>query len=91
MKNKKYSEELKGQILKEVIETGNASLVASKHNIPVSCIYAWKNKAKLNSVPKELNLKQELIKSQKANETLTIQVKMLKELLKKTNQVWLTE
>lgn len=38
MKGKAYSDDFKEHVLKEVEETGNATLVARKHNIPPTTI-----------------------------------------------------
>ena len=41
MKRKQYSPELKKQIVKEVLETGNASIVARRHDISASLVNRW--------------------------------------------------
>jgi len=41
MKGKAYSEELKEQVLREVDETGNMTLVARNHNIPSTTVNTW--------------------------------------------------
>ncbi|NLZ53994.1 MAG: transposase [Thermoanaerobacteraceae bacterium] len=41
MKSNIHSDEFKKQILKEVEETGNATLVARNHGIPLTTIYTW--------------------------------------------------
>ena len=40
-KNKRYSEEFKRQIIKEVEEVGNASLVARKHDVVPGTVTRW--------------------------------------------------
>jgi len=44
MVKQKYSDELKEQILKECIETGNVALVARKHEISPNTIHTWRKK-----------------------------------------------
>ena len=48
---KQYSNELKEQIIKEVSEVGNISLVCRKHELRPSTVYGWfnanKNKDKI--------------------------------------------
>ncbi len=79
--SKSYSKELKEQVVKECIETNNYAAVSSKHDIPVTTIYGWmksyKNKQKKESKSnvKELKLENEI----------------LKELLKKSHQLWLKD
>ena len=45
MKGKTYSEEFKNQILQEVKEVGNVSLVGRKHGISTSTIFTWISKS----------------------------------------------
>ena len=46
MKGRSYSEEFKEQILQEVKEVGNVSLVGRKHGIATSTIFTWISKSK---------------------------------------------
>ena len=46
MKGRSYSEEFKEQILQEVKEVGNVSLVGRKHGISTSTIFNWISKSK---------------------------------------------
>jgi len=41
MTRKQYSPEMKMQIVKEAIETGNASIVARRHDIAPSLVARW--------------------------------------------------
>ena len=66
MKGKTYSEEFKNQILQEVKEVGNVSLVGRKHGISTSTIFTWISKSKN---------KDKIIK--KANPRLKIKKKLL--------------
>lgn len=48
MKCKAYSDEFKGQLLKEVVETGNVTLAARDHGIPSTTINTWIKKKSSN-------------------------------------------
>ena len=85
----KYKLELKEQILKEVKESKCVSFVAKKHNIPTTTIHTWlarehKNKPSNESFNEMKKLRKEL-------SDIKLQNQILKDLLKKTNQVWLSE
>jgi Transposase and inactivated derivatives len=102
MKGKAYSDEFKEQILKEVEETGNVSLVARKHGIPSTTINTWIKRS--NNIGKSSssrgprssnfnsgNANKEL---EKENDTLKkllgekdLEIAILKDLLKKTNRL----
>ncbi len=86
--SKSYSEELKEQVVKECIETNNYAAVSSKHDIPVTTIYGWirrhKNKQKKESRRNVRELEAELKDVKLENE-------ILKELLKKSHQLWLKD
>lgn len=85
---KSYSEDLKEQVVKECIETNNYAAVSSKHDIPVTTIYGWirrhKNKQKKESRRNVKELEAELKDVKLENE-------ILKELLKKSHQLWLKD
>ena len=85
-KSKNYSKELKEQILKECIETNNYNLVARKNNIPPTTVYTWirkhKNESKIKNSKSRNSLEKELV-------DLKLENSILKELLKKTHQLWL--
>jgi transposase-like protein len=86
--SKSYSEEQKEQVVKECIETNNYAAVSSKHDIPVTTIYGWirrhKNKQKKESRRNVKELEFELKDVKLENE-------ILKELLKKSHQLWLKD
>lgn len=48
-KNKRYPEEFKRQIVKEVGETGNATLVARKHDLVPGTVTRWVRESKKNN------------------------------------------
>ena len=85
---KSYTSAFKEQILKECIETNKYNVVARKHNIPVTTVYTWikrdKNKTRIKSSKGQKALKKEL-------EDVKLENKVLKELLKKTHQLWLKD
>jgi transposase-like protein len=86
--SKSYSEELKEQVVKECIETNNYAAVSSKHDIPVTTIYGWirrhKNKQKKDSRRNVKELETEL-------KDVKLENDILKELLKKSHQLWLKD
>ena len=102
MKSNSYSKEFKEQILKEVEETGNATLVARNHGIPPTTIYTW-IKARKKSTndystrdPKSSNFNSTNYNKEieKENEQLKkllgekdLEIAILKDLLKKTNRL----
>ena len=85
---KSYSAELKEQVVKECIETNNYGAVSSKHEIPITTIYGWikshKNKEKKAS-------KKSAKRSEIELKDLQLENEILKELLKKSYQVWLKD
>jgi len=85
---KSYTSEFKEQILKECIETNKYNVVAKKHNLPVTTVYTWikrdKNKNRIQNTRGQKALKKEL-------EDVKFENKVLKELLKKTHQLWLKD
>ena len=85
---KRYNSEFKEQIVKECQETNNYTLVARKNNIPSTTVYTWlnkdKNKLKIKASKKNRSLEKELADARLEN-------KILKELLKKSHQLWLKE
>ena len=87
-RGRSYSPEERSQILKEVKDTSNVVVVARKHNIPRSTIHTWLQKTKHSkSTHQDTSLQQ--LKKQMADKDLEIRI--LKDLLKKTNQAWLKE
>ena len=84
----KHSIELKEQVIKEIQEVGNISLVCKKHGLKPSTVHGWlyKNKNKDKIAEKKLNRHQ-----QKRIEDLELQVEVLTSLLKKTYPLWNNE
>ena len=87
-KTKIYSNEFKEQILKECMETNQYNVVARKHNVPVTTVYTWikrdKTKSKTQTAKGQKALEKELADAK-------LEIKILKELLKKTHQLWLKD
>jgi len=85
---KSYSPEFREQIIKECMETNKYNVVAKKHQVPVTTVYTWinrdKNKAKTQKVKGQKALGKELADAK-------LEIKVLKELLKKTHQLWLKD
>lgn len=83
-----YSKEFKEQILKECMETNQYNVVARKHKVPVTTVYTWikrdKNKSKIQNAKGQKAVEKELADAK-------LEIKVLKELLKKTHQLWLKE
>jgi transposase-like protein len=96
MEGKAYSGELKQQILQEVEETGNASLVARNHGIAPTTINGWmKSKAtsgsrglKASNFNSPNQLKEvEKDKLKKILGEKDLEIAILNDLLKKTNHL----
>lgn len=85
-KLRSYSKEFKAQIIRECMETNNYAVVAKKHDVPATTVYTWfrrdKNKQKTDNRKSQRVLEQEL-------EDAKLEIAVLKDLLKKTNQLWL--
>ena len=83
-----YSKEFKSQIVKECMETNNHTVVAKKHDVPPTTVYTWfrkdKNKLRAKNGKSQRMLEKELADAR-------IEIAVLKELLKKTNQLWLKD
>ena len=85
---KSYSDELKEQVVKECIETNNYGAVSSKHEIPITTIYGWIKRHK-NKKKKENS--KGVKKAENELKDLRLENEILKELLKKSHQLWLKD
>ena len=85
---KSYSAELKEQVVKECIETNNYGAVSSKHEIPITTIYGW---IKSHKKKKKTESKKSAKRSEIELKDLQLENKILKELLKKSHQLWLKD
>jgi len=85
---KSYSPEFREQIIKECMETNKYNVVARKHQVPVTTVYTWikrdKNKSKSQKAKGQKAMGKELADAK-------LEIKVLKELLKKTHQLWLKD
>ncbi|MCP4051402.1 MAG: transposase [bacterium] len=85
---KSYSPEFREQIIKECMETNKYNVVAKKHQVPVTTVYTWikrdKNKSKTQKAKGQKAMGKELADAK-------LEIKVLKELLKKTHQLWLKD
>ncbi|MBV1819143.1 transposase [Anaerosalibacter bizertensis] len=94
-KGKRYPEEFKRQIIKEVEETGNATLVARRHDLVPGTVTRWVRESKKenglilsynysnNINAKSLEEENEQLKKLLGEKDLEIAI--LKDLFKKTN------
>lgn len=83
-----YQAEFKEQVLKDCRETNNHTAVSRKYDLPASTVFTWinkdKNKPKIEKRKHEKDFEKELAEVKLENE-------ILKELLKKSNQLWLKD
>ena len=79
---RRYTEEEKVEILKEVENIGNVSLIAKKHGMPSTTIQNWIRKGLSQSDTSEIKKLKKTISQQK------LEISILKDLLKKTHQVF---
>ena len=86
---KKFSPELKKQIITEAKEVGNVAAVARKHGISPVTIHGWIKKTKESKISSQKSDKQKLRKLEKELADQKLENEILKELLKKTNAAWL--
>ena len=82
---KTYAIEFKNQVVKEVLDTGKLSAVAKHHNIPSQTLSLWVNKKH----PKSKD--QTILQVQKKLADAELEISILKDILKKTNQAWLKD
>ena len=102
MKGKAYSDEFKEQVLRDVDETGNMTLVARNHNIPSSTVNTWIKGRRIigngssSRGPKSSNFNSSNLSKEveKENDTLKkllgekdLEISILKDLFKKTNRL----
>ena len=85
---KQYTNEYKEQIIKEVQEVGNVSLVCRKHNLKPSTVHGWLYKVKNKDKIDEAKVNKQM---QKKIKDLELQVEVLTSLLKKTYPLWNNE
>lgn len=85
---KMQTNEFKEQIVKEIQEVGNISLVCKRHGLKPSTVHGWLYKVKnKDKIAEAQNTKQ----MQKKIKDLELQVEVLTSLLKKTYPLWNNE
>ena len=84
----KFSPEFRDQVLKEIEEVGNITLVCKKHSLRRTTVHGWlhRNKNKVKIAEQKINRElQRKIKDQE------LEIAVLKSLLKKTYPLWNNE
>lgn len=81
----RFEKEFKEQIVKEVEEVGNISLVCKKHGLSAGTVHGWLNKIRNKDKITEAKVTRELQKKIKDQEEEII---ILRALLKKTFPLW---
>ena len=89
MQGKKYTDEEKGQIISEAKSSGNISATAKRYSISDGTIHGWMRKN--HSKKPEANLALEIKRLKKILADRDLENSILKELVKKTVQVWSSE
>lgn len=95
-KQNRFSAEFKNQIVKEVEETGNAAVVARKHDLVAGTVTKWvresKNTSKKNNLLNKnydidaASLEQENDQLKKILGEKDLEIAILRDLFKKTNR-----
>ncbi len=84
----KHAPEFKEQIVKEIKEVGSIVVVCRKHNLDSRTVWHWvhadQNKASIGKAKTVKELNKKILEQE-------MEIKVLKELLKKTIQVWNNE
>lgn len=89
MKQTKYSDEEKLKIIAEARSSGNIAATAKRYSISDVCIHSWIKKFSKSKPEKDLHSELKKLKQQLADRDLEISI--LKDLVKKTVQVWTHE
>ena len=85
---KTYTNEFREQIIKEIKELGNISLVCKKYELKPSTVHGWLHRIKNKDKIAETKVNKQL---QKKVKDLELQVEVLTSLLKKTYPLWNNE
>jgi len=83
-----FTPEFKDQIVKEVQEVGNISLVCKRHNLKTSTVHTWFHKIKNKDKIAVSKTNRELMKKLRDQEH---EILVLRALLKKTYPLWNNE
>ena len=84
---RKYTEEEKLQIVSEIKAGASINSVATKNNISTSTIHNWLTRDNKSVIKKKKNNKELKLIQNKYDDAI-LENKILKELLKKTYQIW---
>ncbi len=84
----KFSTELKEQVVQEIKEVGSIKIVADKHGLSPKTVHNWVKASKSGDGMKEYKQIKSLHQQLKDKD---LEIRVLKELLKKTVQVWSNE
>ena len=93
----RYSSELKNQIIKEVLDTGKIAIVARNHKLPHSTLATWMKQYSSTALNNQTDLQKRkdsnlnFLQLKKKLADAELENRVLKELLKKTNQAWLRD
>ena len=88
---RRFSAELKKQVISEAKELGNVAAVARKHGISSPTIHSWIKKSEQidSKISEQKAEKSKLRKLEKELADQKLENEILKDLLKKTNVAWL--
>jgi transposase len=89
MKKTKYSDEEKLKIIAEARSSGNISSTAKRYSVSDVTIHGWIKKFNTSKPEKDLHAELKKLKQKLADRELEISI--LKDLVKKTVQVWTHE
>jgi len=84
----RHSNELKEQVVKEIEEVGNLSVVCKKHGLKTSTVHSWLDKVRNKDKHTEQKQTRELQKKIRDQEH---EILVLRALLKKTYPLWNNE
>jgi len=88
MGNSKFTKEEREKIAREALETGNQKAVAKKYGIKTTLVYGWTKALRNKKVQQKNKSAREY---EKELEDARLEVKVLRELLKKTTQTLIKE
>ena len=84
----RYSKETKEQVLKEIEDVGNITLVCKKHNLKRTTVHGWLDK--INNASKIADKKATRVLEKKIKDQ-EHEIEILRALLKKTYPLWNNE
>ena len=88
VKKPRKSREFKKKILKEISETKNIALVARMHGLNYQTVAGWVKSERRSAIQSQNSAQK---RTDVHLQKLELENKILRELLKKTNQAWLSE